>query len=134
MSIAKVMTTRLISVKATDTVGRMFEILEKLPIHHLLVVEDGHLLGVVSDRDVLRNISPFANTKAEEAKDRFTLQRQAKQIMNKNPATVKVNQGIREAAAIMLERNATLLPVLDEDGDLLIGVLSWKDVMRFIVS
>jgi acetoin utilization protein AcuB len=134
MSIAKIMSTRLISVSRHDTVGRMHEILEKLPIHHLLVVEDGHLLGLVSDRDVLRNISPFANTKAEDAKDRFTLQRQAHQIMNSTPATIKVCQGIRDAASIMVENNVGLLPVLDENEDLLIGVLSWKDVMRFIVD
>lgn len=133
MSIAKIMSTRLITVVRNDSVGRMYEIFQKLPIHHILVVEDGHLYGLVADRDVLRCVSPFINTKAEEAKDRFTLTRQAHQIMNSNPVTIEVNQGIREAAALMLEHKVGLLPVTNSD-DLLIGVLSWKDVLRFIVD
>lgn len=133
MSIVKMMTTRLITVSPEDTVGRMYEILEKLPIHHLMVVEDGHLMGVVSDRAVLRNISPFVFTKAAEAKDNFTLTRKAHQIMDKKPVTISVNKGIRDAARLMLETKVALLPVVDED-DVLVGVLSWKDVMRFIVD
>ena len=133
MSISKVMTTRLISVTPTDNLERMYEILRKLPIHHILVVEEGRLLGIVSDRDVLRRVSPFLNTKSEQPRDRFTLQRQASQIMTPVPATIKVTQGIRQAAKLMLEKNVGLLPVVDEEG-LLIGVLSWKDVLRFIVE
>ncbi|MDO6424230.1 CBS domain-containing protein [Saccharophagus degradans] len=133
MSIKKMMTTRLITVSPTDTVGRLSEIFAKLPIHHVLVVEADKLIGVVSDRDVLRNISPFVNTKAEEAKDTFTLTRQAKQIMSKKPVTIRVDRPVREAGKLMLEKKVSLLPVVDEN-EQLIGVLSWKDVMRFIVE
>ncbi|MBU2984112.1 CBS domain-containing protein [Saccharophagus degradans] len=133
MSIKRMMTTRLITVSPTDTVGRLSEIFAKLPIHHVLVVEADKLIGVVSDRDVLRNISPFVNTKAEEAKDTFTLTRQAKQIMSKKPVTIRVDRPVREAGKLMLEKKVSLLPVVDEN-EQLIGVLSWKDVMRFIVE
>lgn len=133
MSIKKMMTTRLITVSPTDTVGRLSEIFAKLPIHHVLVVEADKLIGVVSDRDVLKNISPFVNTKAEEAKDTFTLSRQAKQIMSKKPVTIRVDRPVREAGKLMLEKKVSLLPVVDEN-EQLIGVLSWKDVMRFIVE
>ena len=133
MSIKKMMTTRLITVSPTDTVGRLSEIFAKLPIHHVLVVEEDKRIGVVSDRDVLRNISPFVNTKAEEAKDTFTLSRQAKQIMSKKPVTIRVDRPVREAGKLMLETKVSLLPVVDEN-EQLIGVLSWKDVMRFIVE
>lgn len=133
MSIKKMMTTRLITAAPTDTVGRLSKIFATLPIHHVLVVEADKLIGVVSDRDVLRNISPFVNTKAEEAKDTFTLSRQAKQIMSKKPVTIRVDRPVREAGKLMLEKKVSLLPVVDEN-EQLIGVLSWKDVMRFIVD
>lgn len=127
------MTTRLITVAPGDTIGKMNEMFTKLPIHHILVVENEKLVGIVSDRDVLRNVSPFVNTKAEEPKDSFTLTRQAHQIMNKHPATIRVDRPVREAGKLMLEKKVSLLPVVD-DAEQLIGVLSWKDVMRFIVE
>ncbi len=133
MSIQKMMTTKLISVAPTDTVGRMNEILSKLPIHHLLVVEEGELVGVVSDRDVLRCMSPFVNTHVEDEKDRFTTQRMAKQIMTRDPVTINVSEGILSAARSMLDNKVSLLPVVNDQGTL-IGVLSWKDVLRFLIE
>ncbi|MFT7559057.1 MAG: acetoin utilization protein AcuB [Flavobacteriales bacterium] len=133
MAISDIMTTRLITVTPTETAGRMYVIFEKLSIHNLLVVEDGHLLGVVAQSEVMKTISPFANTKVESDKYRFTTNRQAQQMMQKKPPTIQVNRAILEAAETMLKHNTGVLPVLNRD-ELLVGVLSWKDVLRYIVK
>lgn len=131
MPVADIMTRKLITVAPHLTVGELQPLFKRHRLHHLLVVEDHKLLGIVSDRDVLRNISPFAHTAAAEKKDTFTLSRKAEQIMNKNIISVGPQAGIREACAILLDNGVSLLPVIDSSG--LIGVISWKDILRHFI-
>jgi len=45
------------------------EIFDAVKFHHLLVVEEGELQGVVSDRDWLRAMSPFIGSVVETQRD-----------------------------------------------------------------
>ena len=53
MNVASVMTEKVFKVTPDDSIGTIHEILEKVEFHHLLVVEDEKLVGIVSDRDIL---------------------------------------------------------------------------------
>jgi CBS domain-containing protein len=53
----------------------------------------------------------------------------AKQIMTTNLATVTETATLRDVISLMLERNISGIPVLNEDG-LLIGIVSESDVIR----
>lgn len=127
------MTTRLISITRKDPVLRAHQILQKLPIHHILVVEEGQLLGIISDRDVLRHVSPYLNTPHETKRDKERMLEPAESIMTKNPITIPVSNGVREAARLMVKNNISLLPVVDASNTL-IGVISWKDVLRYLAD
>ena len=133
MSIAKIMTTELITVSPDKKVGELYKTLQSLPIHHLLVVDNEKLVGIISDRDILKNISPYANTTAEEAKDRFTIDREAHKVMCSKVITCSPSASIRDAASMLLEHNISLLPVTTKDNTL-VGVLSWKDILRYLTN
>lgn len=133
MAVANIMTRTLITVTQETTVKEMQTLLDKYPIHHLLVTENNKLVGVVSDRDILHIISPYLNTKVESEKDLFTLTRTASQLMLRDPVSIKPNASIRDAARHFIENKVSLLPVVNDDGEA-IGVLSWKDVMRYIIE
>jgi acetoin utilization protein AcuB len=132
MPVSDIMTRKLITVAPDISIGELHPMFKQFGIHHLLVVEDGQLVGMISDRDVLRNISPFAYTAAAEKKDQFTLTRKAHQIMTKNLITVGPNSGIRDACDVMLRGNVSLLPVVDHGK--LVGVLSWKDILGYFIQ
>lgn len=133
MSIASQMTTTLVHVAPDASLGEMHGIFESRPIHHLLVMDAEKLLGIVSDRDVLRLMSPFSNTLLESEKDRFASQLPASRIMKSNIVSVSINAGLREAASLMVENGISLLPVVDHD-QRVVGVLSWKDILRQIAN
>lgn len=59
MKVRELMTTRLGTIGFDGTLLTLREIFERAGNHHVLVVEDMRLYGVVSDRDLLRAISPF---------------------------------------------------------------------------
>lgn len=132
MPVADIMTRKLITIVPDLSIGEIQPMFSQFRIHHLLVVESGHLVGVISDRDVLRNVSPFAHTNAADKKDEFTLTRKAHQIMTKNLVTVSSNTGIRDACDVMLRGGVSLLPVVDHGK--LVGVLSWKDILRYFIQ
>jgi len=132
MPIADIMTRKLITISPELSIGEIQPMFQQFNIHHLLVVEDARLVGVISDRDVLRNISPFVNTAAEDKKDSFTLTRKARQIMSTGLVTVESKMGIRDACDLLLKNKVSLLPVVDEGK--LVGVVSWKDILRYFIQ
>lgn len=132
MPIADIMTRKLVTVSPSLSIGELQPMFHQFHIHHLLVVEDDRLVGVISDRDVLRNISPFVHTAAEEKKDSFTLTRKAHQIMSTQLVTVESKMGIRDACELLLQGGVSLLPVVDNGK--LVGVVSWKDILRYFIQ
>lgn len=128
MLVREIMTTRVATVSMDDRLNVIKEIFEQAHFRHLLVLEEDTLVGVISDRDLLRALSPYLDTDAEMTRDTDTLNRRAHQIMSRQPITIAPDRPLQEAARLMLERHVSCLPVL-EDGAL-VGILSWRDLLR----
>ena len=128
MLIKEIMTTRVATVSMDDRLSVIKEIFEQAHFRHLLVVEDEVLVGVISDRDLLRAISPYLDTDAEMNRDTETLNRRAHQIMSRHPITISPELSLQDAAAIMLQQHVSCLPVLENGA--LVGIVSWKDLLR----
>lgn len=109
-------------------------IFESKKFHHILVLDDNqNLAGIISDRDVLKNISPFVGTYVQQKIDKDTLDKTARQIMTPNPFVVYPDQTVPEAAKILTEKNVSTLPVLTRSKEV-VGILSWKDVLRVVAK
>lgn len=134
MSVAKIMSTKLISVTPDTTVGDMYNLINRNTIQHLLVMENNHLLGIITDKCILKNLSPFINTQVEDKKDRYTLNRKARQIMSVDAVKLPVSVSVRDVARAMIDHNFSLITIVsDDDTREVLGVISWKDVLRFLV-
>ncbi|MBW2318683.1 MAG: CBS domain-containing protein [Deltaproteobacteria bacterium] len=133
MSVAKIMTRKVLRVGMDDTLETMHEIFQKHKFHHLLVVEEDELVGVISDRDLLKEVSPFLNTPSEDYRDKQTLRKKAHQIMTRKAISVDGSTTIEDAAKILLKKNISCLPILTPEGKIQ-GILSWKDLLRFFVE
>jgi len=73
MSVDKIMTKRLVTIEMDDSLTVVKEIFDNVNIHHLLVVESGKLHGVITDRDLLKALSPNIGTSSETYRDTITL-------------------------------------------------------------
>lgn len=133
MPVSFVMTKKVFKVRMDDTIGTIHEILENANFHHLLVVEGNKLVGVISDRDVLKAISPFIGTLSEHTHDIVTLNKKAHQIMNHKPITVFKYTSLQEAATIMLDNNISCLPVVSPESGIE-GIVTWKDILEYYVK
>ena len=130
MPIQDIMSTKLVIVSMDTDVDQLQTYFDNLKIHHLIVAQDKILQGIISDRDVLRCISPYLGTAAENERDTRTLKKKAHQIMTRNPFTVEKSDSIKKAARIIIDKNVGCLPVVDEQKRLL-GIVTWRDVFAF---
>ncbi len=128
-SVAHIMTTRVVTVEMDETLSRVKKLFQTFKIHHVLVVEDGKLVGILSDRDLLRAVSPYVGTLSETPRDLATLSKRVHQIMSHHPITVGVLATLQEAALVMIKEGVSCLPVVSADKRLL-GVITWKDLLK----
>jgi len=128
-TVADFMTIKVVTVQMDDTVETIREIFDESLFHHLVVVKDHKVVGVISDRDLLKNISPFIGSNwMERTQDTNTLKKLAHQIMRRPPVVTTETVAASEAATKLIQEQVTCLPVVDEFG-LLKGIVTWRDLM-----
>ena len=124
------MTSRVVTVDMDDRLSVVKDIFDAMKFHHLLVVDsDGKLGGVVSDRDLLKALSPFVGTAAETARDVATLNRRVHQIMSRKPITLPPDASIAEAVRLILAHRISCIPVVAAHFRQ-VCILSWRDILR----
>lgn len=133
MQAREFMTTRLVTVEPDDSLETVREIFAHTSFHHLLVVEAGKLLGVLSDRDLLRHLSPYIGTLTESPRDTATLHKRVHQVMTRHPETLGPASALAVAVEKFRLRDVTCLPVVDEAG-CPIGIVTWRDMLKLLVE
>ncbi|MDR1536347.1 MAG: CBS domain-containing protein [Planctomycetota bacterium] len=129
--VGDIMSGRVAVLTFDDSILVAHEIFARVKIHHLPIIdEQGGIIGVISDRDVLKNSSPFFGTINEQKRDVEIMNRKVGLIMSRNPLCVNPDIPVVEAIKLMNGKHISCLPIVDVDGRKLLGILTWKDVVR----
>ena len=131
MSVDKIMTKRLVTIEMDDSLTVVKEIFDNVNIHHLLVVESGKLHGVITDRDLLKALSPNIGTSSETYRDTRTLNKKVHQIMTSKTITLAPDAEVFDAIHIFNNYDVSCIPVVDDKG-IPVGIISWRDIIRAI--
>jgi CBS domain-containing protein len=87
---------------------------------HVVVVDTGgQILGVISDRDILRTLARTSNWQTKDVS----------QIMTRDPVTVKRETSLSVAVAKIVAKRINCLPVLDDEGKVC-GILTSTDLLK----
>lgn len=132
MYVANIMTRQVLTITPFETLSTIRDIFSKVNYRHLLVAREEQLVGVISDRDALRHLSPLIGSERERQEDRDQLQILAADIMSTDLITVDAETLIDSASILLLENNISCLPVVKHD-KCIDGILSWKDILRYHV-
>ncbi|WP_320824157.1 CBS domain-containing protein [Reinekea sp.] len=133
MKVNSLMTKKVDTVTMDDLLSRVKQLFEHNGYHHLLVVDQGKLSGVISDRDLLRAMSPLVDSAVATPKDMACLNKRAHQIMTRNPICLHENVAVREAIDVFNLHAISCIPILDANGKP-VGILSWRDLMRALAK
>lgn len=129
MKVTEFMTQPVVTVEMDDSLAEVKRLFEKTAFHHLLVVEGKRLVGVISDRDLLRALSPNIGTAAETAKDLAGLNKKAHQIMSRHPITLRPEASLPDAVQVFNQHTISCIPIVT-DAEHVVGIVSWRDIMR----
>ena len=116
------MTFRVVTVKPDDPVRLAIALMLEEGIGSVAVCEGERLVGIFTERDVLR----LAGEGSEFAEVRVG------DVMTRNPVTLGPGDDVLEAARLMGERKIRHLPVLE--GENLLGMVGVREVMRTLVE
>ena len=115
MSVRQIMSKRIVTVELDDKLATVKEIFDNLKFHHLLVVESHKLVGVLSDRDLLKALSPNLGKMTETVNDAATLNKRVHQIMTRNPITLHPDASTIDAVNIFKTHKISCIPIVDNE-------------------
>ncbi|AHY46120.1 CBS domain [Rubrobacter radiotolerans] len=125
------MTRDVVTLGPEASVAQAWEIVRGRGVRHIPIVEDGRLVGLVSDRD-LRDASPIRKSSDGGEDENVFGWSSMRDIMTRKPVTISPFDTIEHAAREIYERRIGCLPVVD--GGELVGIITSADMMRTLIE
>jgi CBS domain-containing protein len=117
----KVMSRTLLTVAPEDSLKEVAERMVARDVGAALVTEGERLVGIVTERDVLRAVArgtPDGTGVAD--------------LMTPDPETMEPDESTQHAAVLMIHGGFRHLPIVE--GDEVVGMLSIRDLMRVVLE
>lgn len=133
LTVQNYMTDSVYTIKPTDTLDDVKQLMEVAQIRHAPVVNsDGRFCGLVTHRDLLNHmISELADID-EQTKKEINQAILVKDIMQENVMCATPDLSIVEAGKILLDLKYGCLPIVV--GDILVGILTEADFIKIALS
>ena len=127
------MTKHPVTMTSDSTIGEVDRKMKKYKFHRMIIVDDGKLVGYLSDRDVMR-VAPSPATSLSKFEIRELLDKlKVRDIMQKKVITVSEDATIEEAALIMYNNKVGGLPVISQVGQV-VGIITATDILKTFVN
>jgi acetoin utilization protein AcuB len=127
MKIVDLMTQEVVTVGPSQMLSDVVEAMRRRKIRHLPVVQDGKLVGIVTDRDVKRAL-PSVFSGDQDEYDRVLNETPVDKVMTRDPYTVGPRDEIKDALKVMIERKIGAVPVVNNGA--LIGIVTDIDYLK----
>jgi len=127
------MTTSPICVGPEQTISEVLDLMSNHDIHRLPVVENGKLVGLVTQGVVAENSPSHLTTLSIHEMNYLLSKKKVKDIMIKKVVTISPDALIEEAADTMEVKDIGCLPVIAKDSTLL-GIITTGDILSAFVQ
>jgi len=127
------MSTKIVTVDVQDTLQHAIKVSMENQVSMLPVLEDGKLVGIVTDRDIKR-VSPSEAALLDVQHILYHLSRlEVGAIMSRHPITIPLDHTVEEAASALLANKISGAPVVDDHGEIK-GIITKNDLFRAMIS
>lgn len=127
-----IMQEKIVTISAGDTLSTVEDIMTLGGVRHMPVVRRGLLVGVVSQRDLLRaslsNLTEFGT----EQRRAFLQVVEITRVMSAPPIVIAPDATVEQAARVLADRKIGCLPVLQ--GETLLGMVTETDVLAYFAG
>ena len=131
-TVRDIMATEVVTLGRNDTLQLAKDIMALGRIRHFPVVDEGEVVGVVSQRDLFRASLGSVMKYGEKAERSFLDTVAVKEVMSGPPMTISPDVSIKEAARLMVERKIGCLPVVAEWK--LVGLVTETDLLEEVAE
>ncbi len=129
MQVREIMHTPAVTVQLDDLLREVKTIFDADVVHHVMVVEEERLVGLISERDLLRAISPYLATHVYTTRDLATLHQRVHQIVARHPMHLPPEATVQDAIGIFNAHHLDCIPIVDAQG-VPLGMLTRADIVR----
>ena len=129
-----VMVKEVKTLSPDDTIEKCIKFMKENRVRHIPIIDNTspdqpkYLVGVVSQRDIFRQISVYLGKIGEKDTDLQALKQPLIQILTRNPKSVSPQTSIPDAIKIMINNHVDMLPVLD--GSDIVGIITSTDLLK----
>lgn len=127
-----IMPDTVVTISEGDRLSTVEDIMTLGRVRHMPVVHGGKLVGVVSERDLLRASLSSLTEFRVEAHRAFLHGVEIGRVMSSPPVVIHPEASVEKAAKLMAERKIGCLPVVEDDQ--LIGLITETDVLRYFAG
>jgi acetoin utilization protein AcuB len=132
MFVNQIMSKNLVTVTVDTGILEAANLMREKNIRRLPVMEDGRLVGIVTEMDILKVQPSQATTLSVFEVNYLLAKTKVKDVMTKDPLTIPADAPIEEAALIMREHEVGALPVLD--GGKLVGIITESNIFDAFID
>ena len=122
--VSEVMTKDVIAIHVDDSLNIVSKTFENHSFHHIPILNQGKLAGILSKEDILRLLS----VRAEYSEKEFKLIK-VKDFMSSTVISISPDDSVGLAADIFMTNDIHALPVVDKDE--LVGIITSHDLIRY---
>ncbi|MFC2109958.1 CBS domain-containing protein [Bacteroidota bacterium] len=131
--VSKIMSTKVVSLKLTESLEEAERLMKKNKIRHIPVVVNNDVVGILSLTDLLRISFVDAFEPSVDSLDTSVYSMYSvEQIMVKNPTFVNSTRTIKEVAEILSRNEFHALPVVDNHE--LKGIVTTTDLLKYLLE
>ena len=129
-TVKEIMMGSPVTLSPEDTLDLANDVISLGRIRHIPVLEDGRLVGLISERDLIGRAVPAIFGLKQKSKSALLKTYQIRDFMRKRVVTVSPDTQIKEAARVMAEKKIGCVPVVSAGA--LIGLVTATDVLRYV--
>ena len=133
LRVSDLMTRDVFVARPDEPLATVQELMNQKRIRHVPVIDErGLLVGLVSERDLLRLAAGLESDLPLSVTQDVASALEVREVMTWHVETVEANESAAAAAAVMLENKYGCLPALDQGR--LVGILTEADFVRFVAD
>lgn len=129
--LSEVMTSRVRTVEVGAKLSEVRRVLSEGRFHHVPVVDDGVLVGIVSTNDLLRVYRAGAATTPEEIDDRLDRSATLAETMSTDLATLRADEPVERAIERIADGYLHSVLILDAESRL-VGIVTDTDLLDYL--
>lgn len=120
------------TLERNETLDIAEDIMNLGRIRHMPVIDEGMVVGIVSQRDLFRSALLTALGFAKRTERALKKNIRVKEIMTEQVVTISPDATVKEAARVMMDKKIGCLPVLE--GEIFVGLITETNVLRYVAE